>query len=266
MQAELKGYLDGFSHLSVREHAGPAPSSGTSPGQDAPVVLDPTLLLDRRTSGRPGGGAIPANYPQGGYILCYCISRPGALDTLHPDRLAAGDGTAGGAAVRHPPEGPSHRPSSITGCRSGGVSGPGSRMPPMLCTNSFHGTVFSVQFHQPFFHHGVPGGAGSAGDVPGRSACSRAAWALHGPGHRQGRYCGADWTPDRLGSRGAAAVTAARKGSLDYLAAPRWKTGPMRRKRQVPPRWSLRQITCPEAGGPTATAPAVPPAPAGCPQ
>ena len=44
MQAELKGYLDGFSHLSARETQGSAIIRDIA-GKDAPVVLDPTLLL-----------------------------------------------------------------------------------------------------------------------------------------------------------------------------------------------------------------------------
>ena len=76
MQAELKGYLDGFSHLSARETQGSAIIRDIA-GKDAPVVLDPTLLL---TADQWAAMADhPANYPKGGYILCYCISRPGAL-------------------------------------------------------------------------------------------------------------------------------------------------------------------------------------------
>ena len=76
MQAELKGYLDGFSYLSARETQGSAIIRDIA-GKDAPVVLDPTLLL---TADQWASMADhPANYPKGGYILCYCISRPGAL-------------------------------------------------------------------------------------------------------------------------------------------------------------------------------------------
>ena len=83
MQAELKGYLDGFSHLSARETQGSAIIRDIA-GKDAPVVLDPTLLL---TADQWDSMADhPANYPKGGYILCYCISRPGAL-TPYLERL-----------------------------------------------------------------------------------------------------------------------------------------------------------------------------------
>ena len=44
MQAELRGYLDGFSHLSVRETQG-REIVREATGRDVPVVLDPTLLL-----------------------------------------------------------------------------------------------------------------------------------------------------------------------------------------------------------------------------
>ena len=67
MQAELKGYLDGFSHLSARETQGSAIIRDIA-GKDAPVVLDPTLLL---TADQWDSMADhPANYPKGGDILC----------------------------------------------------------------------------------------------------------------------------------------------------------------------------------------------------
>ena len=74
MEEALRGYLESFSHLSVRERQGQAIVRDII-GQDVPVVLDPTLLLtqaDWASVARDGGAGQ-------GYILCYCISRPGAL-------------------------------------------------------------------------------------------------------------------------------------------------------------------------------------------
>ena len=47
MEAELRGYLDDFSHLSARERQGQAILRDIT-GRDAPTVLDPTLLLTCR--------------------------------------------------------------------------------------------------------------------------------------------------------------------------------------------------------------------------
>ncbi len=76
MQAELKGYLEGFSHLSARERQGCAIIADTA-GREAAEVLDPTLLLTAEQWAAMANH--PADYPAGGYILCYCISAPGAL-------------------------------------------------------------------------------------------------------------------------------------------------------------------------------------------
>ena len=74
MEEELRTYLESFSHLSVRERQGQGIVRDIT-GKDVPVVLDPTLLLERTdwaAAARDGGAGR-------GYILCYCISRPDAL-------------------------------------------------------------------------------------------------------------------------------------------------------------------------------------------
>ena len=75
MEGELRGYLEQFSHISVREGQGAAIVREIS-GRDAPVVLDPTLLPSRQD-----WAAMAAEHPDAGagYILCYCISAPGPL-------------------------------------------------------------------------------------------------------------------------------------------------------------------------------------------
>ena len=79
MQAELKGYLDGFSHLSARETQGSAIIRDIA-GKDAPVVLDPTLLL---TADQWDSMADhPANYPQGRLYSLLLYQPPWRTDTL----------------------------------------------------------------------------------------------------------------------------------------------------------------------------------------
>ena len=143
MEEELRTYLESFSHLSVRERQGQGIVRDIT-GKDVPVVLDPTLLLERTdwaAAARDGGAGR-------GYILCYCISRPDAL-APYIRRLAEETGLpvvqlCGVRQKVHPK------------ARCIFSAGPAEflglfRDAAYVCTNSFHGTVFSVQFQKPFF-------------------------------------------------------------------------------------------------------------------
>lgn len=145
MRAELKGYMDGFSHVSVRETQGREIVRDVS-GRDVPVVLDPTLLLTADQWAAMANH--PADYPAGGYILCYCISRPGAL-TPYLDRLSRETGLPVVQLC-------GIRQKVCPKARQILDAGPAEfldlfRNAGYVVTNSFHGTVFSVQFHKPFF-------------------------------------------------------------------------------------------------------------------
>ena len=143
MEEELRSYLDAFSHISVRERQGQAIVEQVT-GKTVPVVLDPTLLLDRNAWSAIA--APPAE--KGGYILCYCISKPGAL-TPYIRRLAEETGLPVvqlcGIRQRVHPKARcvlDAGPAEFLGLFRGAS---------YVCTNSFHGTVFSVQFQKPFF-------------------------------------------------------------------------------------------------------------------
>lgn len=143
MEEELKGYLSQFSALSVREQQGQKIIRDLT-GREVPVVLDPTLLLRREDWNVLA--AEPAM--RRGYILCYCISEPGAL-IPYVRRLAEETGLpvvqlCGIRQKVHP------RAECILD------AGPAQflglfRGAGYVCTNSFHGTVFSLQFEKPFF-------------------------------------------------------------------------------------------------------------------
>ncbi len=157
MEEELRGYLTQFSHLSVRERQGQKIVSELT-GKDVPVVLDPTLLLtaeqwhraasDHLFSSRSTFGLqLPVPVP-GGYLLCYCISRPGALDPyLREFARRSAMPVVQLCGIRqkvHP------RARCIL------EAGPAEFLElfekaGFVFTNSFHGTVFAVQFHVPFF-------------------------------------------------------------------------------------------------------------------
>ena len=143
MEGELRTFLEDFSHLSVRERQGQAIVRDIA-GREAPVVLDPTLLLTRQDWEAAAGDAGAGR----GYILCYCISRPGPL-APYIRRLAEETGLpvvqlCGIRQKVHPK------------ARCILSAGPAEflglfRNAAYVCTNSFHGTVFSVQFQVPFY-------------------------------------------------------------------------------------------------------------------
>lgn len=149
MEGELKGYLEGFSHLSVRELQGREIVRRAS-GREAAVVLDPTLLLTAAEWSALAAAEPPA---PGGYILCYCIARPGPLEP-YIRRLAEETGLpvlqlCGTRRKVHPKArlifdaGPAEFLSLFQNAA-------------YVCTNSFHGTVFSVQFRRSFFTSAAP--------------------------------------------------------------------------------------------------------------
>lgn len=143
MEEELNGYLAGFSHLSVRESSG-RDIVREAAGREAEVVLDPTLL----PSAAEWSALAAERTVEGDYILCYCISRSGALEP-YIRRLAEETGLpvvqlCGTRRKLHPKAklifdaGPAEFLSLFQHAA-------------YVCTNSFHGTVFSVQFQRPFF-------------------------------------------------------------------------------------------------------------------
>jgi len=145
MEEELRSYLKAFSHVSVREKRGQEIVEKIA-GREVPVVLDPTLLLTQEQWSSMANH--PAEYPQNGYILCYCINKPGALSS-YIRALAEKTGLpvvqlCGIRQKVHP------------NARCILDAGPAEflglfKHATYVCTNSFHGTVFSVQFEKPFF-------------------------------------------------------------------------------------------------------------------
>ena len=143
MEEELRSYLESFSHISVRERQGREIVKEIT-GKDVPVVLDPTLLL---TAEQWSAMAAPLDR-SGGYILCYCISKPGAL-VPYIQRLAEETGlpVVQLCGIRQ-----KVHPRAVCVLDAGPSEFLGLfQNASYVCTNSFHGTVFSVQFQKPFF-------------------------------------------------------------------------------------------------------------------
>lgn len=216
MEDELRGYLGRFSHLSVRERQGQRIVEEIS-GKHVPVVLDPTLLLTRAQwaamanppQGYPAGGGQNAH---GGYILCYCISKPGAL-APYIQNLADKTGLpvvqlCGIRQKVHP------RASCILDAGPAEFLGLFQNAS-YVCTNSFHGTVFSVQFQKPFFTAVAPSELAEPESSRTFSLLSTLGLTerIIGKGDTAGVEDVIDWTAAE------ARLDAARQASLDYLRA-----------------------------------------------
>ena len=140
---QFRRYLEPFDALSVREKRGQDLVRAIT-GREARVVLDPTLLL---TGQQWGELAVPPKQ-QGDYILCYFVSDPGEAA---PYALALAEKTGlpivqlAGARRKIPGAKEivfDAGPREFLGLFQHAA---------YVCTNSFHGAVFSVQFNRPFF-------------------------------------------------------------------------------------------------------------------
>ena len=207
MEEELKGYLAGFSHLSVREAAGRDIVRECS-GREAAVVLDPTLLL----TAEDWSALAAERTARGEYILCYCISRSAPLES-YLRRLAEETGLpvlqlCGTRRKLHPKArlildaGPAEFLSLFQNAA-------------YVCTNSFHGTVFSVQFQRPFFTAVAPAELQDPERSRTFSLLSRLELTdrIVGKGDAAGLRDVPDWPA--AGER----LTAARAGAMAYLRA-----------------------------------------------
>lgn len=216
MEQELRSYLDAFSHLSVRERQGQAIVTEVT-GQTVPVVLDPTLLLTAEQWSAAASrhmvaqGGRQALTPQG-YILCYCINRPGAL-APYIQEFARRSGLpvvqlCGIRQKVHPK------------ARCILDAGPAEFLElfenaAFVFTNSFHGTVFSTQFRVPFFTAVSPAELADPESSRTFSLLSRLGLSdrIVGQGSTDALETPVDW--DAVEPR----LLAARAASLEYLRA-----------------------------------------------
>ena len=206
MEEELRGYLAGFSHVSVRERQGQVIVEEVT-GKTVPVVLDPTLLLDREE-----WGAIAQPPADKGYILCYCISKPGALSPyIHALAEKAGLPVVQLCGIRQ-----KVHPKAKCVLDAGPAEFLGLfQNASYVCTNSFHGTVFSVQFQKPFFTAVAPSELAAPESSRTFSILSRLGLTgrIIGKGDTAGLDDAIDWASvDRR-------LEEARQSSLTYLRA-----------------------------------------------
>ncbi len=208
MEEELKGYLEGFSHLSVREVSGREIVREAS-GREAAVVLDPTLLL---TAAEWSALAADPALREKEYILCYGISRSGALEP-YIRRLAEETELpvvqlCGTRRKLHP------KARMISDAGPAEFLGLFQRAA-YVCTNSFQGTVVSVLFQRPFFTAVAPAELQEPERSRTFSLLSRLGLTerVVGKGDAAGLRDRPDW------AAAEARLAAARAGAMAYLKA-----------------------------------------------
>lgn len=140
---DLRKYIQHFDCLSVRERQGEKILRDVT-GRDSLTVLDPTLLL----TGEQWGGLSAEPSIKGPYILCYFISDPGRYSG-YIKALAEKYGLPVVSLCGARRVVPQTRHTVLD-------AGPREflglfRNASMVCTNSFHGTVFSIIFKKDFF-------------------------------------------------------------------------------------------------------------------
>lgn len=144
------GFLEGFAAVSVREDTG-ADLVERARGERPAVVCDPTMLL---SAGDYRRGLVDPAYgvPSEPYVFCYFLGKNvwnrecakglaretgcRIVAVAHPDEYVAYDDTYADAYPWG--AGPAEWVALLAGAR-------------YVCTDSFHGSVFSTLFNVPFF-------------------------------------------------------------------------------------------------------------------
>lgn len=144
---KYKQWLRRFSHIGLREKSGADIVNAMAVEAEVAHVLDPTLLLDSKDWATVS--VEPAEKPIGKYLLLYdLIASPETVDVAE---LWA-------------------RQNGLSLIRIGdGAYGPGEFLwlfanAEAVVTNSFHGTVFSILNHKPFYTI-IPRGMDNAGRI-----------------------------------------------------------------------------------------------------
>lgn len=149
VKKESVSFLERFSHLSVREESGKKIVKDLI-NKDIPVVCDPTMLLTKEQWAEVSGDKPLYDEP---YILCYFLGQ----NSMHREFAQNLRKTTGCKiiALLHGGEGyvakdedyPDYKPYDI---------GPAEfvnliKNAAYICTDSFHGTVFSILHSKKFF-------------------------------------------------------------------------------------------------------------------
>lgn len=144
VKKQMKQLISRFKHLSVRERHG-RKLIGELCGKNAEVVLDPTLLLSAETWDKFASKKISINEP---YLLCYFLG-DNRKTWKHTKKLAKKLNLP--IKVISINNKTYHRGMEVLE----GI-GPAEFIElinnaAFVCTDSFHGTIFSIQYEKPFY-------------------------------------------------------------------------------------------------------------------
>ncbi len=143
---EMRKYISGIPFVSVREKDGQRLINELT-GRKVPVLLDPTLLLDKEAWRKIGN---PKAVPEQKYILCYFLDTPTEAVQREIIRCAKAQGCLIVALGRALPYIPSEMLlSAITAGPSEFLSLEESAC--CVITDSYHGMLFAINFERDFW-------------------------------------------------------------------------------------------------------------------
>lgn len=143
--------LKKFNELSAREHDAAEKLSRLT-GKPVDTVCDPTLLMDGTEWEQTVN--IPANRIDGNYILYYSLKRPRVVfKEILPQLKKLRDRTGCKIAIITPLAGFIPQTRGFVNCLDAGPAQFLSliKHARAIVTDSYHGTLFSINFHKPFW-------------------------------------------------------------------------------------------------------------------
>ncbi len=154
-RTEMAEFIHGIPYLSSREKQG-ADLIKELTGRNAEVVLDPTLLLNYDQWNHI---AIEPDI-QGPYILCYFLGEGQVYRDL---AIKLGNQTGFRLVVVSRDHRDMEGPNTINCSDAGPAEFLGLvKNASLVCTDSFHGTIFSINFKRPFYVFERPGSFSTA--------------------------------------------------------------------------------------------------------
>ncbi len=156
LREEMTSLLNGIAYLSVREKQG-ADLIKKMTGKDAEIVLDPTLLLDHKQWDQI---AVEPDMKEP-YILAYYLGKPGKEGKYRQFSQKLSEETGYRLVLISAKADEREKLVAISKYDVGPAEFVGLiKHASCVCTDSFHGTIFSINYKRPFYVFERPGSSG----------------------------------------------------------------------------------------------------------